>query len=292
MHVTFRQLKVFEAVARHLSYTRAADELHLTQPAVSMQVKQLEDSIGLPLFDKLGKKIFLTEAGHELQRYSRSISQQLAEAETVLEDLKGGQRGQLKLTVLATANYFMPEFLAKFGRKYPHIRIILDVTNRAGALHQLRNNETDVAIMGQPPDDLELDSTSFRKNPLVVVAPIDHPLVTKRTISLKQLEQETFLAREPGSETRAVMERFFKRHKIDITIDTELGSNEAIKQSIRAGLGLGLLSLDTLSMEMKLKQLAVLNVEKFPIMLHWNIVSRQDKRLPKIAQSFKQFLTE
>ena len=292
MHVTLRQLKVFEAVARHLSYTRAAEELHLTQPAVSMQMRQLEDAIGLPLFEQLGKKIFLTEAGQELQHYSRNISQQLAEAEAVFDDMKGLERGRLNITVATTANYFVPRLLAAFSQRFPAVSISLDVTNREGALVQLEQNETDIVVMGQPPAESDLEFAPFRDNPLVVVAPPEHPLAGRQHIPLKRLSQEVFLVRECGSGTRIAMERFFADKQVSIVTGMEAGSNEAIKQSVQAGLGLGLLSRDTLQMELELGQLTILDVVGFPIMRHWFVVHRQGKRLSRAAAEFKQFLLE
>lgn len=290
MRVTLRQLEVFAAVARKLSYTRAAEELHLSQPAVSMQVRQLEDAVGLPLFEQLGKKIYLTEAGLELQNYSRIISQQLAEAAAVLDELKGIQRGHLKITVATTANYFAPRLLAAFSAQYPGVKISLNVTNREGLLKQLNENETDIVIMGKPPDGHDLDSNPFRDNPLVVVAPPSHSLVAEKRIPLERLAEETFLVREHGSGTRIAMERFFGAHDIRLHTGMEAGSNEAVKQSVQAGLGLGLLSRDTLSMELKLDQLKILDVKGFPIMRHWHIVHRRGKRLGAGAKAFKDFL--
>ena len=290
MHVTLRQLQVFEAVARHLSHTRAAEELHLTQPAVSIQVRQLEESIELPLFEQIGKKIFLTEAGEELHHYSRGIAEQLAEAKAVFDALKGQHRGRLKITVAATANYFVPGFLAAFTRRLPGVNIVLDVTNRSGLLQQLEFNETDIVIMGRPPDDCDLRFEPFRDNPLVIVAPPHHPLVRQKNIKLSKLRDETFLVREHGSGTRIAMERFFAERGLEVKTGMEVGSNEAIKQSVQAGLGLGLLSRDTLAMELKLKQLKILSVEGFPIRRRWYVVHRRGKRLSAIAQAFKDFL--
>jgi DNA-binding transcriptional LysR family regulator len=292
MHVTLRQLQVFEAVARNLSYTRAAGELHLTQPAVSMQVRQLEQAVGLPLFEQLGKKVFLTDAGRELQHYSRIIAEQLAEAESVLDEMKGLRRGKLRVAVASTANYFVPGLLAEFNRQHQGVAISLDVTNREGLLAALRENRTDLVIMGRPPDNEDLVFEPFRENPLVVVAPPNHHLIPKMYTPLKQLQNETFIVREQGSGTRIAMERFFDEHNIHFNTSMEAGSNEAIKQSVQAGLGLGLLSYDTLAMELELKTLAILNIEDFPIMRHWHVVHRQGKRLSAAAQAFKQFLLQ
>ncbi len=290
MHVTLRQLQVFGAVARHLSYTRAAEELHLSQPAVSIQVRQLEESIELPLFEQIGKKIFLTEAGRELQHYSRNIDTQLTEAEAVFDELKGLHRGHLNITVATTANYFVPGLLARFNKQHPGVSIRLDVTNREGLLKQLEYNQTDIVVMGRPPGDRDLAFTAFRDNPLVVVAPPHHPLSRRKRVRLRELQDQPFLLREPGSGTRIAMERFFSGRNIRVRTGMELGSNEAIKQSVAAGLGLGLLSRDTLSMELQLKQLTILNVEDFPILRHWHLVHRKGKRLSTVASTFKDFL--
>ncbi len=290
MHITLRQLRVFDAVARLSSYTRAAEELHLSQPAVSMQIRQLEDNAGLPLFEQLGKKIFLTEAGREMFHYSRAIARQLDELDEVLANLKGVGRGKLRISVASTANYFVPILLGRFCKRFPNINIILDVTNRKVLLNQLAENETDLAIMGQPPAEMDLVADPFMENPLVIIAPPDHPLANKEKIPLKRLEEDVFLVREPGSGTRDAVERFFRRHKISITTVMEIGNNEAIKQSVQAGLGLGLLSRYTLDMELALNRLVILDVEHFPIMRHWYIMHRKGKRLSVVSQAFKEFL--
>ena len=198
----------------------------------------------------------------------------------------------LRVTVASTANYFVPDLLAEFTKRYTGVAVSLDVTNREGLLAALRENATDLVIMGRPPDDRDLGFEPFRDNPLVVVAPPDHPLARQSNIPLKRLEDETFLVRERGSGTRIAMERFFNDHGIRIQTGMEAGSNEAIKQSVQAGLGLGLLSYDTLAMELQLKTLAILDIENFPIMRYWHVVHRHGKRLSTVAQAFKQFLVD
>lgn len=290
LRLTLRQLEVFEAVTHHLSYSRASETLHLTQPAVSMQIKQLEETIGMPLFEQLGKKIYLTEAGQELQRYSRNILQQLDEAEAVFEEMKGMRRGKLAISVASTAGYFMPILLAQFSKRFPEVALSLNVTNREALLSQLALNEMDVAIMGRPPDRLGLDFTSFLENPLVVIAPPDHPLVGARQIPLSRIQQETFIAREQGSGTRAATERFLNEKGIRLATGTEMSKNESIKQAVQAGMGLSILSLNTVMLELETKRLAVLDVESFPIRRHWYVVHRTGKRLPGVALAFREFL--
>ena len=292
LHLTFRQLSVFEAVARHLSFSRAAQELHLTQPAVSMQIKQLEENVGTSLFEQLGKKIYLTEAGHELYHYSRTIAQQLSEAEAVLGELKGLKRGKLKISVASTANYFAPQLLATFSQRFPTVTVSLNVTNRQALLVQIANNEMDMAIMGQPPDGQDLVAESFMENPLVVIAPVTHPLVQEKHIPLRRLEQETFLMREEGSGTRIAMERYFEAHRVKIRAGMEMSSTEAIKQGVQANLGLGVVSLHTVELELEAKRLSLLDVQDLPIRRHWHIVHRKDKRLSAAAQAFKNFLMD
>lgn len=294
MSITLRQLKAFEAVARHLNYTRAAEELYLSQPAVSMQIKQLEDGLGQPLFEKMGKKIYLTDAGKEARRYSQSITDQLNEMAIVMQEMAGLQHGKLTLTVASTANYFVPTLLGVFKQRHQGVTVNIDVTNRENLLKALAANTTDFAIMGQPPDGLELEADAFLKNPLVVLASPEHSLAGHRNIPIAKLRDETFITRERGSGTRAARERFFAEHGGESFRETmEMNSNEAIKQAVQAGLGLGVLSIHTLEVELMLKRLVVLDVEDFPIMRHWYIVHRRGKRFSAIAQAFKDFvLTE
>ena len=291
MHLTLRQMKVFEAVARLSSYTRAAEELHLTQPAVSMQIKQLEENAGLPLFEQLGKKIYLTQAGQEMHHYCRAIAQQLDEVDKVMADMKGVKRGRLVIAVASTANYFAARLLATFSQRYPEVTISLDVTNREGLLDHLDANDIDMVIMGRPPEGLDLVAEPFTENPLVVIAAPTHPLVATERIPLEWLQQETFVVRERGSGTRTAMERFFAEKRVRLSTGMEMSSNEAIKQAVQAGLGLGIVSIHTLQLELETKRLAVLDVEFFPILRHWYVVHRQGKRLSPVAQLFKEFVT-
>jgi len=290
LHFTLRQLQVFEKVASHLSHSRAAEELFLSQPAVSMQIKQLEESIGLPLFEQMGKKIFLTGAGRELLHYARNIAQQLAEMESVFGEMKGLKLGKLTLSVVNTANYFTPQLLAKFSHRYPEINMNLQVANRDAVLKQLADNSTDLAIMGQPPDGLDLSAESFLNNPLVVIATPAHPLTQLKHVKFDKLAKETFLSREKGSGTRSAMERVFEQHKIRPHISMEMETNEAIKQAVQAGMGLGILSLHSIELELETKRLAILNVEHFPLLRHWFVAHRNNKRLSTAASAFKNFL--
>jgi len=290
MHLTLRQLQCFAAVARNLSYTKAASELHLTQPAVSMQVRQLEQQAGVHVTEQLGKQVHLTEAGEEVYRYARSILQQVAEMDDVLGRIKGLAGGRLKIAAISSANYFAPKLLGTFHQRFPQVRVSMDVTNQTSVLRQVIDNEVDMAIMGQPPKDSYLDAIVFMDNPLVIVAPPDHRLVGRKNIPLQELEKEIFLTREPGSGTRGAMQRFFRQHKLKVTTGMEMGSLSAIKQSVQANLGLGLLQKGAIEVELLLGRLVELDFRELPIRRHWYVVLHKGKRLSVAADAFKLLL--
>lgn len=290
MNITLRQLRVFERVARRLSFTRAAEELYLTQPAVSMQIKQFEDTIGLPLFERLGRKIYLTRAGEELYRVSRSISLQLQEAEQLIEELKGAEGGRLAVSVASTVHYFAISLLADFRVHYPKVRVNFKVTNRKGLLQQLEDNETDIVLMGQPPEDQDLNAEAFMENPLVVIAPPTHPLAHKPFIGLDELTHETFIMREQGSGTRNSVERFFSEKNMKISVSMEMNTNGAVKQGVEEGLGLGIVSIHTIIRELEDQRMVVLKVEDFPLIRQWFMVTRSGKRLSAVAREFRDFM--
>ncbi len=290
MHISLRQLTVFQAVAHHLSYTRAAEQLNLSQPAVSSHIKQLESNIGLPLFEQLGKKIFITHPGEELLRYAQDILSQLQEAKQVMEDLKGKGCGRLTISVATTANYFAPRLLAIFNQRCADTQVRLDVTNRKGLLKHLENNDVDIVIMGQPPEELELVAEAFMENPLVMIAPPEHPFAQRPHIPLTELEHHTFLVRERGSGTRIAMERHFAEQGISLSTGMEMNTDEAIKQGVQAGLGLGIVSRHSLDMELAMQKLVILSVDSFPLMRYWHVVHRQGKRLSVVAELFWTFV--
>jgi DNA-binding transcriptional LysR family regulator len=290
MRITLRQLQCFTAVAKNLSFTRAAEELHLTQPAVSMQMRQLEQQAGVPLTEQLGKQIHLTEAGAEVYRYAREILVQVAEMDDVLAELKGLTGGQLRIAAISSANYFAPKLLGVFHQRFPDIRVNLDVTNQTSVLRQVTENEVDMAIMGQPPRESTLDAIAFMDNPLVIVAPPHHRLAGRHRIPLEELEGETFLTREPGSGTRGAMHRFFRQHKLKLTTGMQMNSLSAIKQSVQAGLGLGLVPGGSAEAELMLGQLVVLDFLEMPIARHWYVVLHKGKRLSVAANAFKLLL--
>ena len=290
MHITLRQLRIFEAVARHSSISRAASELHLTQPAVSMQIKQLEEQIGLPLIDQIGKRLFLTEAGLELRGHAQKIAGNMADLNAAMDQFRDLERGILRLAVVSTANYFLPPLIANFHSKYPGVRISLAVENREAVLAALADNRTDLAITGHPPGEIDVVAQRFMDNPLVVIAPPDHRLAAQSHLSGTQLGEETLVVREPGSGTRAAMERYFADLGVEYRPGCELSTNEAIKQAVQAGLGLGIVPAQTIELERHAGRLTILGVEGFPIIRHWFVVHRTDKRLSSAAQAFRASL--
>ncbi|MFI5446392.1 LysR family transcriptional regulator [Polaromonas sp. UC242_47] len=289
-NATLRQLKVFEAVARNLSFSRAAEELHLTQPAVSIQVKKLEDHAGLPLFEQLGKKIHLTPAGEEMLHSSRIIIQQFKEVEEAMAQFKGISSGKLNVAVISAGDYFFPRLLVEFARCHPGVTLNFGVCNREELLDQLTDNLTDLAIMVRPPLDMDTEHEPFAPHPYVVVAAPDHPLATKKRIPLSRLVREPFVVREKGSDTWSSMEEGFGAHLAELNIAMAIKSTETIKQAVIAGMGVSFLSAHTISRELQVGSLRVLDVQGFPLMLHWYVVHRRNKRLTPVAQAFKSFL--
>lgn len=289
-NATLRQLKVFETVARHLSFSRAAEELHLTQPAVSTQVKKLEEHAGLALFEQLGKKIYLTPAGTELLQFSRVIIEQFQEAENAMTQFKGITGGKLNVAVISAGDYFFPRLLVEFARSHQGVTLNLSVHNREGLLNQLGNNLTDLAIMVRPPPDMDTVNEPFAPHPYVIVAAPDHPMVAQKNIPISALMHEPFVVREKGSDTWNSMEEGFAGRLPDINVAMEIRSTETIKQAVIAGMGISFLSAHTIALELQAGSLAVLDVEGFPVMLHWYVVHRKNKRLPPVAQAFRKFL--
>ncbi len=291
-HSTLRQLEVFEAIARLKSFTRAAEELFLTQPTVSMQIKKLTDEIGLPLFEQVGKKIYLTDAGQELYRTCLGIFEHFSHFEMIASNMKGLKSGKLKLAVVTTAKYFTPRLLGMFCQQYPGIDISLQVTNRERVLERMADNRDDLYILGQVPKEVDAVAQAFLENPLVVLASVNHPLAQKKKITPKRITEEPFISREPGSGTRMATERFFSDKGLRLKIRMELGSNEAIKQAIIGGLGISVLSRHTLALDAPTGQLVVLDVQGFPIDRHWYYAYPSGKQLSIVAQTFLEYLQQ
>ena len=289
-NATLRQLKVFECVGRQLSFTQAARELHLSQPAVSAQVKQLESHVGMPLFEQVGKKVYLTHAGARMLTHSRAIIHQFREASESMQALNGIAGGTLVVTVISAGDYFFPHVLAAFVRANPGVIIDLRVVNRADLLRQVEENRTDVGVMGRVPHDRDIVAEAFAPHPYVLVAPPGHPLASKRNLDLAALLQYPFVVREHGSDTRHAMSKAFGARMARLRIAMEIASNETIKQAVSADMGLAFLSGYAVTLELQLGRLVALDVRGFPHMESWYVVHRRGKRLPPVADAFKEFL--
>jgi DNA-binding transcriptional LysR family regulator len=291
-NVTFRQLKTFESVARLLNYTRAAEELHLTQPAISMQIKQVEENAGMPLFEQIGKKTFLTQAGEKVQRLALAMLSQVKDCEDSLASLRGATGGHLELTVVSTAKYFAPQLLSTFSKSHAGVTVKLLVNNREQVVQQLLENRVDLAIMGRPPPGLDAVASPFARHPHGIIAPPDHPMARRKRINLKRLAGENFLIRESGSGTRTSMERVFAEHEVKVASTMEMASNETIKQGVMAGLGLSYLSLHTVGLELTAGKLVRLDVIGTPVVREWYVIQRKGKVLSPLAERFREFLIE
>lgn len=310
IQATLHQLRVFATVAHHGSFTKAAQELMITQPSVSSQVKNLTNTLGFPLFEQIGKQLYLTQAGEELLSTCQVIFQQLDNLEMKIADWSGLKQGKLKLAVVTTAKYFIPRLLGAFCQEYPGIDVALQVINHEEMCKRMEANLDDLYILSQLPEDIDLYSEAFMGNPLVVIARADHPLAKERNIPLKRLQEEPFILREIGSGTREAVRKLFTKNRIEIKVRLELGSNETIKQAIAGGLGLSVLSRHTLVSEIPIQitpdslpggdenircynlgeQLTVLDVQNFPIERNWYVAYLNGKNLSVVAQTFWDYL--
>jgi DNA-binding transcriptional LysR family regulator len=287
---TWNQLRIFDAVARLSSHTRAATELHVVQPTISAQIKLLSDSVGMPLFEQIGKKIYLTPAGRELHETCREMFDCWSRLEMKVADIKGVKAGTLRVAIVTTAKYFIPRLLGPFCRLYPGIDVALEVVNRDQIIERLAGNLDDLYIMGVPPDKLPTARHPFLENPLVVIAPREHPLASRRSIPLSRLAEEQFIAREAGSGTRIAAEKFLTAHRVKPRIRMQLGNNEAVKWTVAAGLGVAVISRHALMLEPMHDRLAVLDVQGFPLRRSWYVVYPAGKRLSVVAQTFFEYL--
>ena len=291
-HATLQQLRLFAAVAEHRSVTRAAEEVHLTQPAVSIQIKRLEGKVGMPLIEHIGKELHLTVAGEEVFDAAKDVLERLSDLENSLNDLQGEVAGPLNVHVVSSGKYFMPHLLGSFVRRYPKVEPRLQITNRASLLSSLAKNQSDLYIMGQPPEGVAVVEYPFLENILVVVARPDHPLAGRKKIPLARIAAERFVGRESGSGTRKAVEKLFRDRGLDISAYIELDSAEGIKQGVIGGLGIGVLSQHSLRLELDAGELIVLDVAGFPLRRRWYVSHREGKRLSRAAQVFLQYLQE
>lgn len=290
MRVTLRQLQTFEAVARLNSFSRAAEEMCVSQPTVSKQIKGLQEEVGLVLIEQSGKKLFLSEAGQELYKTCADWLNTWEKFEQTAANLKGLKQGKLSVATVTTAKYFLPRILGMFCHEYPGIDVSLEVLNRDRLLERLAKNQDDVYIMSVPPDDPSIKAEPFLDNDLVMIAGSNNPLVSKKQLTLESLQQQPFIIREQGSGNRLLVEKLFKDLGLNLNVRMELGSNEAIKQAVIGGLGISLLSRSTLSHDPSQEELAILDVEGFPIKRHWYLVQPKDKKLSVVADTFLEFL--
>ena len=290
--VTLQQLRLFASAARHLSFARAAEELHVTQPAVSMQIRSLEDQVGLPLFDRGHRQLSLTTPGEYFLVYARRMLSTLKDAEDAMARMRGAQGGRLVIGLVSTAEYFLPRLLARFVDEHPGVEVQLVIGNRQSLVQLLSRNDVDLAVMGRPPKEMETRAEPFAIHPSSVVAPANHPLAALAHVPPRMLAAERFIVREAGSGTRAAMEQFFRDQHVSPSISMEVGSNEAIKHAVAAGLGISFLSLHTVHLEVESKELAVLTVDGLPMFRHWHVVHASAKTLSPAAEAFRYFILE
>ena len=291
-NATFRQLRVFNEVARQLSFVRAAENLHLTPPAVTMQIKELESQVGMPLFDRSGKKVSLTTTGEYMVVYARKILALLKDAEDASARLQRAEIGLLTVGMVSTAKYFMMRLLADFRERHAGVDIRICTGNREQLVKMLHNNEVDIAVMGHPPTELQTRAEPFAAHPHVFVAACDHPLAQREKLTAEDLRPYEFIVREQGSGTRAAMHKFFSERKVEPRLQSQVNSNETLKQAVMVGLGLGFVSLHTIGSELDHGEIAILDVQGTPVFRVWNIVHTLSKVLSPAAEAFRYEILE
>lgn len=291
-HVSMRQLQVFAEAARTLSFARAAQNLHLTPAAVSLQIKQLEEIAGLALFERIGRRIYLTDAGDALLVHAHSVLHAVRDADETLDRIKGLRGGHITVGMVSTAKYFAPRLLARFKVQYPQVEISLFAHNREEVKGQLARNEIDMAIMGRPPQGMDTIARPFAKHPFVIVADPQHPLAARREISVADLREESFLVREHGSGTRSAMEQLFAHHNFSPRVGMVMSSNETIKQAVMASMGIAFISRHTIGLELATGYLKELDVAGLPVLRDWYVVYRQEKRLSPAQSALRAFILD
>ncbi len=290
MNITFRQLRLFLALVETGSVSAAARVMHVTQPTASMQLKEVSLSVGLPLYEVIGKKVHLTEVGKELAVTARTMVLEWQNFEQTVDQLKGLSRGKLRIAVVSTAKYFVPRLIGRFCKKYPDIDVSLEILNRDGVVQRLHDNLDDLYIMSMPPTDMDLHDELLTPNPIVVIAATANALVKQRKISLKELQGQRFILREQGSGTRMAADQHFKKKKFKPNIRLELGSNEAVKESVAGGLGIGVISRHALHGMDKEHGVRVIDVDGFPLPSAWHMVHRASQKLSPASLAFRKHL--
>ncbi|MCW8879093.1 MAG: LysR family transcriptional regulator [Kangiellaceae bacterium] len=288
---TFRQLEIFVKFAETGSISQTANDLHLAQPSVSIQLKKLSDNLDVALVEQVGRKLYLTDAGKELYASSLEIFDSVGRLESRLASLSGLQAGHLRLSVVTTSKYFFPHLLGPFCERYPNIEVSFNIGNRGSMINRLRENMDDFYVFSHPPEDIEIEKFEFVNNPLVVVASADHPLAKRKSIQFSSLKNEPFIMREPGSGTRFAVEKYLLESGNTVNVKLTIESNEAIKHSVMSKLGIAILSVHTLAQATK-SNFKILNVRGFPLKHHWYVVYLKNKQLSDVAQTFLQFLKE
>jgi DNA-binding transcriptional LysR family regulator len=292
-NINLHQLATFQVVAKHCSYVRAAEELHFSQPAVSAQIHQLEESMGVKLFDKIGRRTHLTQAGEELYAYSQKIFSVIDETLETMEALRSPHSGRLSVGADTTVgSYVIPRLLGKFHQMYPEVEITLEVVNRGYLVEALVQNRLDMVVMGKTPTEVPVFAAPFAANELVLVAPPTHRLAGCIHVSFVELTREYFLMREEGSGTRAALENAFQEAGLPLQVSMQVGNNSAIKQGVAAGLGIALISRVAIDMELETNRLTILDVEGFPLMRQWRLIHLKEKNLSATARAFKHFMLQ
>jgi LysR family transcriptional regulator, low CO2-responsive transcriptional regulator len=291
-NLTLRQIKIFISASKYMSFARAAEELHITAPAISLQIKEMEEDMGLALFTRENRKISLTTAGEYFLLYARRVSSTLKEASTTMERLRGTQIKALEIGMVSTAEYFVPQILAEFKKDYPNLQIRIEVRNRPQLVDLLRDGEIDLAIMGRPPKEIDTRVEAFASNPHVFIAHPQNPLVGRINVSPEALTEFEMIAREPNSGTRSIMEAYFTEHNISPIISMEMSSNEAIKQSVIANMGISFVSLHTVGHELASKQIIILDIQNTPIVRTWHVVALSKRNASQAAEAFRYFMLE
>lgn len=291
-NLTLRQIRIFLSAAKHMSFARAAEELHITAPAVSQQIKEMEEDMGVVLFVRENRKIELTSAGEYFLLYARRVSSTLNEASTMMERLRGTEASVLKIGLVSTAKYFLPQVLVEFKKEFPNLQIKLEARNRQQLVELLRDGEIDIAIMGRPPKEIDTRVEPFASHPHVFIASPSHPLCKQRNIKPDALNNFEMISREPGSGTRFIMERYFAEHQIGPIVNMEISSNETIKQAVMSNLGISFVSMHTIGSEVLNQQVTILDVQDTPVMRTWHVVALSKRNASQAAEAFRYFMLE
>lgn len=291
-NLTLRQIRIFLSAAKHMSFSRAAEELHISAPAISIQIKEMEDDIGVSLFTRENRKVALTSAGEYFLLYARRVSSTLNEANTMMERFRGTQFRYLKIGLVSTAKYFVPHMLVEFKKDFPNLQIKIEARNRQQLVELLRDGEIDVAIMGLPPKEIDTRAESFANHPHVFIANPNNLLAGQFNIPPDALTKYEIISREPGSGTRAIMEKYFAEHGIAPIVSMQMSSNETIKQAVIADLGISFVSLHTICSELANKQIVLLDIQDTPIIRTWHVVALNKRNASQPAEAFRYFMLE